>query len=98
MLQLLQEFVQIYIDDLIIFSCSQDKHMSHLYQLFFLLTKYNIVINLKKTYINFSTMHFFDQKVSSLELFTIQEKINVIAKLNFSKNLKNLKIYFELTK
>ena len=72
--------------------------MNHLYQLFFLLTKYNIVINLKKTYIDFSTVHFFDQKVLSLELFTVQEKIDVIVKLNFSKNLKNLETYLELTK
>ena len=71
--------------------------MSHLYQLFFLLMKYNIVINLKKTYIDFSIVHFLDQKILSLELFMIQEKINVITKLNFSKNLKNLEIYFELT-
>ena len=98
MLQLLQEFIQVYIDDLIVFSHNQDKHMSHLYQLFFLLTKYNIVINLKKTYIDFSTVHFFDQKVLSLELFTVQEKIDVIVKLNFSKNLKNLETYLELTK
>ena len=42
-------------------------------------------------------MHFLDQKVSSLEPFTVQEKIDVITKLNFSKNLKNLETYFELT-
>ena len=71
--------------------------MSHLYQFFFLLAKYNIVINFKKTYINFSTIHFFDQKVSSLEFFTAQEKINIIIKLNFSKNFKNFETYFELT-
>ena len=98
MLQLLQEFVQVYIDNLIVFSHSQDKHMNHLYQLFFLLMKYNIVINFKKTYIDFSTVHFLDQKVSFLELFTAQEKINIITKLNFSKNLKNFKTYFKLTK
>ena len=59
-LWLLQEFVWIYIDNLVVFSCSQNKHMNHLYQFFFLLMKYNIVINLKKIYIDFSTMHFFD--------------------------------------
>ena len=97
MLQSLQEFIQVYIDNLVIFSHSEDEYMSHLYQLFFLLTKYNIVINLKKTYIDFSTIHFLDQKVSSLELFTTQKKINVITKLNFSKNFKNLETYLELT-
>ena len=98
MLQSLQEFIQVYIDNLIVFSHSQDKHMNHLYQLFFLLMKYNIIINFKKTYIDFLTMHFLDQKVLSLELFTVQKKINIIAKLNFSKNFKNLETYFELTK
>ena len=43
-------------------------------------------------------MHFFDQKILFLELFTAQEKINIIAKLNFSKNLKNLKTYLKLIK
>src|SRR5436190_17056028 len=97
MLQSLQEFIQIYIDNLVIFSHNQNKHMSHLYQLFFLLIKYNIVINFKKTYIDFSTMHFLDQKISFLEFFTAQEKINIITKLNFSKNLKNFETYFKLT-
>src|SRR5436190_13768336 len=73
-------------------------NMSHLYQFFFLLTKYNIVINFKKTYIDFLTMYFFNQKVSSLEFFTVQEKINIITKLNFLKNFKNLETYFELIK
>jgi hypothetical protein len=59
--------------------------MSHLYQLFFLLVKYNIVINLKKTYISFSTVHLLDQRVSFLELFTAQEKIDVISEAELFK-------------
>src|SRR5438034_10636969 len=94
-LQLLQEFIQVYIDNLIVFSHSQDKHMSHLYQFFFLLIKYNIIINLKKTYIDISTMHFLDQRILSLEFFIAEEKINIIVKLNFLKNFKNLETYFE---
>ena len=70
--------------------------MSHLYQFFFLLAKYNIVINFKKTYIDFSTVHFLDQRILFLKLFTAQEKINIITKLNFSKNFKNLETYLEL--
>ena len=59
-LQFLQEFIQVYIDNFVVFFYNQNEYMNHLYQLFFLLTKYNIVINFKKTYIDFSIIYFLD--------------------------------------
>src|SRR5436190_22675868 len=96
-LRLLRAFVRAYIDDIVIFSRTLDDHLSHLYQLFSLLSQYNIVINPKKAYIGFPTIRLLGQKVSSLGLSTTQDKIDAIAKLDFPKNLKDLETYLGLT-
>ena len=90
-------FIWIYINNIIIFSQILNDYLNHLYQLFFLLSQYNIVINSKKAYIDFLTIWLLEQKISLLDFFTMQDKIETIVKLNFSKNLKNLKIYLDLT-
>src|SRR5205814_1265745 len=82
---------------IVIFSRTLDDHLSHLYQLFSLLSQYNIVINPKKAYIGFPTIRLLGQKVSSLGLSTTQDKIEAIAKLDFPKNLKDLETYLGLT-
>ena len=97
-LQSLHEFVQAYINDIIMFSKTLKKHKNHLHHLFFLFIERNIIINLKKTFIEFSTIQFLNQKVSFLSLTITEEKMKVIAKLKFSRNLIDLKTYFELIK
>ena len=93
----LRDFVHSYCDDIVVFSHTLEDHLSHLHQLFSKLSEYNIVINSKKTYIEFPTIQLLEQRVSSLELSTTKDKIEAIAKLDFSKNLKDLEIYLELT-
>ena len=80
------------------FSKTLKNYKNYLHQLFSFLTEKNIIINSKKTFIRFSTIQFLDQKVSFLDLVIIKEKMKVIAKLEFSRNLTDLETYLELTK
>ena len=95
-LQSLHEFVQVYINDIVMFSKTLKKHKNHLHHFFSLLIERNIVINLKKTFIRFLIIQFLNQKISSLNLTIIKEKMKIIAKLKFSRNLTDLKTYLEL--
>ena len=92
-----KKFIKIYIDDIIIFSQIFQNHLQHFRKVFILFKKLHIILNSKKSYLRFLTINFLDQKISSLKLIIIQNKIKVIIKLKFSRNLYNLEIYLELT-
>ena len=80
------------------FSKTLKKHKNHLHHFFSLFIERNIVINSKKTFIEFSIIWFLDQKVSSLSLAITKKKMKIIVKLKFSRNLINLETYLEFIK
>ena len=94
-LQLFKKFARIYINDIIIFSRTFQNHLQHFKEVFIFLKKLHIVLNSKKSYFEFLIINLLDQKVLSLELIIIQNKIEVIVKLKFSKNFHDLEIYLE---
>lgn len=51
-----------------------------------------------KIYFDYLNIFLLSQKVDSFDLFTINEKLKVIAKLSFLKFLKELKIYLKIIK
>ena len=55
-----KNFVKVYIDDLIIFSKNFELHIKHFRKLFQLLKKLKIIINLKKTFLNYLNVIFFE--------------------------------------
>jgi len=94
-LQLFKKFIKIYINNIIIFSRTFQNHLQHFRKVFTLLKKLHIILNSKKSYFEFLIINLLDQKVLSLELIIIQNKIEVIVKLKFSKNFHDLEIYLE---
>jgi len=96
-LQLFKKFARVYIDDIVIFSQTFQNHLQHLREVFILLKKLHIVLNPKKSYLGLPIIDLLGQKVSSLGLTIIQDKIEVIMKLEFLKNLRDLEIYLGLT-
>ena len=94
-LQSFKKFIRIYINNIIIFSRTFQDHLQHFKKMFIFLKKLHIILNLKKSYFEFLIINLFDQKVSSLELIIIQNKIKIIVKLKFLKNFYNLEIYLE---
>ncbi len=86
-------FAKAYIDDVIVFSKTLNDHFEHLEKIFVLFQKMNITLKIVKTYLEYLTITLLDQKVDSLDLFTIKNKLKTIAKMSFFKTLKDLKTY-----
>jgi hypothetical protein len=93
----LRDFAKVYINDIVIFSKTLDKHLQHLIVLFDRLLSYNVILNLKKTFLEYSFIVLFEQVVDALELIIANEKLAIIANLIFSYILKKLEIYVDLT-
>lgn len=90
-------FARVYVNNIVIFSESFEKHIEHLRKIFQTLTTNNISINSKKAFLEYSSINFLNQHVTSLDLFTNEEKLQIIFNFTFLKTLDKLKIYFELT-
>ena len=56
----------------------------------------NIFIKFSKTFLSYSSIQLFDQKIDFFELFINEEKLRVITKLFFFKNLRLLKTYLDM--
>ena len=70
-LRSLKNFVKVYIDDLITFSKDFDLYFKHLRKLFQLLRELKIIINLKKTFLNYFNVTLLEQRVDIFKLITI---------------------------
>jgi hypothetical protein len=97
MLSDLRDFVRAYIDDIVIFSKTLEKHLHHLSLLFNRLLSYNVILNSKKVFLDYSSIMLLDQMIDALDLIIVEEKLTVIVNLVFSYTLKKLKIYVDLT-
>ena len=90
-------FARAYVNDIVIFSETLDDHLLHLRKIFEVLIKNNIFINSKKTFLRYSSVSLLSQHVISLRLFTNKKKLKIIVNLRFSKILRQLKTYLDLT-
>ena len=55
-----KNFIKVYVDDLIIFSKNFELHIEHFRKFFQLLKKLRIIINLKKTFLNYLNVTLFE--------------------------------------
>lgn len=98
LLQEHRQYAKIYVNDIVIFSKNLDEHLKHLRQIFDMLIVNNIFIKFEKTFVEYSTIHLLDQKVNSLDLTIVENKLRTIVNLRYLRSLQLLKIYLELTK
>ena len=91
-------FIKVYVDNIVVFFNFFKKHLRHLNFIFALFKKYNIVIKLFKTYLNYLIVFLFEQRIDNFDLITIEKKIETIRDFKFFRTFKNLKNYFEKTK
>jgi hypothetical protein len=98
MLKNLRSFVRVYMNDIIIFFKTLKDHFAHLRLVFERLWHYNVALNLRKIFLEYSSIVLLEQIVDVLDLITIDEKLTAIANLTFSFTLKKLKTYLKLTK
>lgn len=62
MLREFRDFVRAYIDDIVVFSRTLEKHVNHLHQIFDLFSRLNISLNPKKSYLGYPTIQLLGQK------------------------------------
>ena len=79
-----------------IFSAILKNHIRYLRAIFELFVKYNIIINSKKTFIDYFSVKLLSQKINSLDLFTNKEKLKIIVSLQFLYTLISLEHYLRL--
>ena len=89
-------FVRVYIDDIVVFNKTLKKHLKHLTKMFKLFRWLNIALKFFKTFLNYSIVVLFKQKIDNFELITTKKKLKIIFKLQFFVTLKQLKSYLNL--
>ena len=89
LLRLYRKYIKTYVDDIIMFFKTKKKHKTHLRIVFFFVLKNNnIFIKFTKTFIEYSFVSLFDQKINFLNLTIVVEKFKTIVKLRFSYNFR----------
>ena len=92
-----RQYARAYIDDVVIYSETLEKHVQHLRAIFGLFARFNISINPKKAFIGYLSVTLLGQKVNSLGLATSEEKLRAISNLAFPKTLSMLETYLGMT-
>ena len=92
-----RHFCRAYVDDIVIFSSSEEEHIQHLRQVFEALDEVNITLSPRKSFLNYPSVRLLGQKVDALGLATAEEKLAAITNLAFPKTLSALEKYLGLT-
>ena len=95
-LRIYRVFAKVYVDNIVVFNRILKKHLNHLRQIFQLLNFYSIRFSSKKSFLNYSIVALFDQKIDVFDFIIIANKLIVIINLKFFYILKNLKNYLNL--
>ena len=96
LLRVFRKFARAYVDDIVIFSRTTEKHATHLREIFSTPMNNNLFIKLSKAFIEYSTVSLLDQKIDSLDLTIAKKKLRAISRLHFSQTLRQLKIFLDL--
>lgn len=80
-----------YLDDILIFSATEEEHLSHLRQLFQRLSEYGVLINSAKCEFGQSTITFLGHEVSAGGVRPLADKIQAITDFPVPKNVKELR-------
>lgn len=92
-----RHFCRAYVDDIVIFSSTLKDHLEHLRLVFSALSKMNIHLSPRKSFLGYPSVQLLGQKVDALGLATAEEKLIVIVNLSFPRTLAQLEKYLGLT-
>ena len=90
-----RRYARVYINDIIIFFKTIEKHAVHLRAVFKMFQINNIFIKFTKTFFDYFLIALFEQKMNFFDLSTSTDKLKAIAKIQFSKIFRILKTYFD---
>lgn len=85
------DFVFAYIDDLLVASKDEQKHLQHLKKVFDRLTEYGLVINLSKSHFRRSEVKFLGYLVSASGILPLPEKVTAIREFSRPATVKQLR-------
>ena len=80
-----KKYVRVYVNDIVIFFNIKKKHEVHFRFVFAILKINNIFIKSTKTFLSYFNVFLLKQKIDSLNLIIIEEKLRAIVKLRFFK-------------
>ena len=86
-------FVFVYLDDILIFSRSQEEHRAHLRQLFGRLQEHGLVISLSKCKFGVNEIDFLGHRVNQQGVFPLPEKVDAIRSFPTPTTVKQLQEY-----
>lgn len=78
-----QEFYRAYIDNIVIFSATLEKHVEHLKAVFKRFQDLNISINPNKSFIGYSLVTLLGQEVNGLGFLTAKDKVQALQNIQF---------------
>ena len=88
-------FARIYVDDIIIFFKTFEKHKQYLRFVFVMFQINNIFIKSNKIFLKYLFVALLSQKMNFFDLSINVEKFKIIVKIRFFKILRFLKHYFD---
>ena len=88
-----RDFVRVYVNDIVMFNKSFEKHIEHLIKIFEFFRKMNMILKFNKIYLEYFIVVLFDQKVNNFKFIIVKKKLKIIFKFRFSVTLKQLKTY-----
>ena len=80
-LRFIKDIVCVYIDDIVYDLKILEKHITNLHKLFTILSKANVFISLKKTFLKYLNISLLNQKINVFELVTTENKLKTIANI-----------------
>ena len=92
----MQKFIRAYINDIIIFSHSFEKHLKYLIAIFFVFVRLRIVLKLFKIYFDYSFVILLKQYIIALKLIIVIKKLKTIFKLRFSIYFQKIRTLFKI--
>ena len=89
-------YAKVYMNDIVIFSHTLEKHLKHLYVIFSLFRRLRVCLTSMKSFLEYSFVFLLEQKIDDFELTTSTKKLVIISLFQFSQSLKKLEMYIEL--
>src|SRR5260221_6258051 len=86
-------FSLVYIDDIIVYSCSYEEHLEHLERVLWAVREAGITLSPKKCHFAYTSILLLGQKVSQLGLSTHDKKVRAITELSAPMNLHSLQSF-----
>ena len=91
------KYVKAYIDNIVIFFKSLLKYINYLNAVLSIFERLDIILKLIKFFFDYLSVQLLEQKIDALNLTIFINKLWAISELEFSKSLKDLEIYLDMT-